>query len=311
MALITGQTAVKNHDYIVTCFGASLYSADKVLAIERQYCTGPHRGAHLHFTRGRLGSKGATGDASQWLLNARRQRARNITYYKENNEKYRKSITIWRGLYLDDNRVFYGQEDVYTPNFTVDIMLDASASRGEYQRVIAAQAYVIAEALRACGIPYQIYSFCTLRGYTVMTLYQSYEEKKKSTSVFSYCATGWNRDGLALRGARVLMGDLTDAKKILVMLTDASPNDDHPLYTGKGALSQHEYRDERAVDDTAAEAASLRRDGVRIVGLINDEIAGSMEDAQKIFGKDLVRVKTLDKMAESVGKALCHQISTF
>ena len=37
----------------------------------------------------------------------------------------------------------------------------------------------------------------------------------------------------------------------------------------------------------------------------------SMEDAQKIFGKDLVRVKTLDKMAESVGKALCHQISTF
>jgi len=40
-------------------------------------------------------------------------------------------------------------------------------------------------------------------------------------------------------------------------------------------------------------------------------IAGSMEDAQKIFGKDLVRVKTLDKMAESVGKALCHQISTF
>lgn len=122
---------------------------------------------------------------------------------------------------------------------------------------------------------------------------------------------GWNRDGLALRGARVLMGDLTDAKKILVMLTDASPNDDHPLYTGKGALSQHEYRDERAVDDTAAEAASLRRDGVRIVGLINDEIAGSMEDAQKIFGKDLVRVKTLDKMAESVGKALCHQISTF
>ena len=107
------------------------------------------------------------------------------------------------------------------------------------------------------------------------------------------------------------MGDLTDAKKILVMLTDASPNDDHPLYTGKGALSQHEYRDERAVDDTAAEAASLRRDGVRSVCLINDEIAGSMDDAQKIFGKDLVRVKTLDKMAESVGKALCHQISTF
>ena len=32
---------------------------------------------------------------------------------------------------------------------------------------------------------------------------------------------------------------------------------------------------------------------------------------KKSLGKDLVRVKTLDKMAESVGKALCHQISTF
>lgn len=40
-------------------------------------------------------------------------------------------------------------------------------------------------------------------------------KKRKKHECFSYCATGWNRDGLALRGARVLMGDLTDAKKSL------------------------------------------------------------------------------------------------
>jgi hypothetical protein len=341
MALLTGQTAVKNYQYIVSCFGASIYNASKVLDIERNCCIGSHRGSHLHFTRGRLGSRGTVGEASQWLQNAMKQRARNLAYYKENNERYRKSIAhlatqirtamqmtrmklpipaksgtlvpglVWRGIYLDDAKIFYGEENVSTPNFTVDIMLDASASRGEFQRVIAAQAYVIAEALRQCGIPYQIYSFCTLRGYTVMTLFQTYEEKKKSVNVFNYCATGWNRDGLALRGARQLMGDIGRTRKILIMLTDASPNDDRPLFDGNGMLRQHEYRGPRAIADTAAEAAALRREGVRIIGLINDEISGGMEQAEKIFGKDLVRVKDLDKMAESVGKALCHQISTF
>jgi hypothetical protein len=341
MALLTGQTAVKNYEYIVSCFGSSIYSASKVLDIERNACTGPHRGSHLHFTRGRLGSRGAVGEASRWLQNAMKQRAKNLAYYKENSERYRKSIahltaqirtalqttymklpipaksgelvpgSLWRGLYVNDDRVFYGREEVFTPDFTVDIMLDASASRGEYQRVIAAQAYVIAEALRQCGIPYQIYSFCTLRGYTVMTLFQTYEEKKKSLNVFNYCATGWNRDGLALRGARQLMGDFTKTRKILIMLTDASPNDDRPLFDGKGVLRQHEYQGTRAIQDTADEAAALRREGIRIIGLINDEIAGGLEQAKKIFGKDLVRVRSLDKMAESVGKALCHQISTF
>jgi hypothetical protein len=341
MALLTGETAVKNYQYIVTCFGSSIYSSSQMVDIERTYCTGPHEGCHLHFTRGRLGSKGATGEASRWLVNAAKQRARNLNYYKENSEAYRKSIAhlvaqlrtalqqtymklpvpaktgelvpslIWRGLYLDDERVFYGKEMQYTPDFTVDIMLDGSASRGEYQRVIAAQAYVIAEALRQCGIPYQIYSFCTIRGYTVMTVYQTYREKKKSLSVFNYCTTGWNRDGLALRGARQLMGDLSSSKKILMMLTDASPNDDRPLRDSGNILRTHEYKDARAIADTAAEAASLRRDGVRIIGLINDEISGGLAEAEKIFGKDLVRVKKIDKMAEGVGKALCHQISTF
>ena len=340
MAHLTGETAQKNYQYIVSCFGSSIYSASQMLDIERTFCTGPHEGCHLHFTRGRLGSKGATGEASRWLINAAKQRARNLNYYKENSEAYRKSIArlttqirsalqqtymklqvpakegeivpglIWCGLYLDDDRVFYGREVQYTPDFTVDIMLDGSASRGEYQRVIAAQAYVIAEALRQCGIPYQIYSFCTIRGYTVMTIYQTYGEKKRSQNVFNYCATGWNRDGLALRGARQLMGDLTSSRKILMMLTDASPNDDRPLRDGGNLLHQHEYNNERAIADTAAEAAALRRDGVRIIGLINDEISGGLAEAEKIFGKDLVRVKKIDKMAEGVGKALCHQIST-
>lgn len=339
MAIITGQTAAQNYDYIIHCFGTSIYPPQKQLEIDQACCVGVHKGCHLHFTRGHLGSKGSTGEASLWLQGARRQRVRNLAYYKEHGEKARQSIIrltqqirsamrlvrtklpvpvkagelvpslVWRAAKLQDPRVFYNQEVVATPDFTVDIMLDASASRGGAQPVIASQAFVIAEALRQCGIPYQVYSFSTLRSYTVLTLFKSYEEKKKCTNVFNYVATGWNRDGLALRGARQLMGDFSQTKKILIMLTDAQPNDDRP-FRKEGGLYQPEYREGRAVADTADEAAALRREGIRIIGLINDEVKGGMEDARKIFGKDCIRIHELDKMAESMGKILCRQIES-
>lgn len=337
MAFITGQTASENYQYIIDCFGASIYPPQKMLDIDQAWCNGPHRGCHLHFTRGRLGSKGATGEASRWLQGAHAQRVKNLAYYKDHGEQCRKSIArlthqlrsvmrmaqtrlpvpakegklvpglVWRALKVNDSRVFFERETVSSPDFTVDLMLDASASRGEYQQVIASQAYVIAESLRQCGIPYQVYSFCTLRNYTVLTLFKDYADKKRCTSLFNYVATGWNRDGLALRGARQLMGDFTQTKKILIMLTDAEPNDDKPL-VGDGLFSSSEYRDEKAVANTADEAASLRREGIRIIGLINGENQHIMKDARKIFGEDCVEVRDLDKMADSVGKMLCRQI---
>ena len=288
MAIITGQTAAQNYDYIIHCFGTSIYPPQKQLEIDQACCVGVHKGCHLHFTRGHLGSKGSTGEASLWLQGARRQRVRNLAYYKEHGEKARQSIIrltqqirsamrlvrtklpvpvkagelvpslVWRAAKLQDPRVFYNQEVVATPDFTVDIMLDASASRGEAQPVIASQAFVIAEALR---------------------------------------------------GARQLMGDFSQTKKILIMLTDAQPNDDRP-FRKEGSLYQPEYREGRAVADTADEAAALRREGIRIIGLINDEVKGGMEDARKIFGKDCIRIHELDKMAESMGKILCRQIES-
>lgn len=338
MDIITGQTQVENYQYIVDCFGASIYPPQKMLDIEQAWCSGPHRGCHLHFTRGRLGSKGTTGgEASRWLEGAHQQRVKNVAYYKDHGEQCRKSIAkltgqlrsvmrmsraklpipskegelvpglVWRALKVNDDRVFFENETVSTPDFTIDLMLDASASRGEYQQVIASQAYVIAESLRQCGIPYQVYSFCTLRDYTVLTLFKEYSDKKRCTSIFNYVATGWNRDGLALRGARQLMGDFTHTRKILIMLTDAEPNDDKPLM-GDGLFSSAEYRDEKAVANTADEAASLRREGIRVIGLINGENRHIMSDARKIFGRDCVEVRDLDKMADSVGKILCRHI---
>jgi hypothetical protein len=339
MEIITGTTAAKNYAYVVKCFGQPMYNPLKMLEINRELCTGAHKLCHLYFTRGGSQTSAIGGGAPSYLaLAAKQQRIKNLAFYKEHNELYRKSIaklkvkiansleitsqrlevpsktgtfnagSVWRALYLHDPRVFYGKEETLSPDFTVDLMLDASASRGGSQRVIAAQAYTISESLRQCGIPFQVFSFCSLRGYTVLNLFKSYTENKSAANVFNYCATGWNRDGLALRGARELMGEGTGVKRILIMFTDAAPNDDRSMTSDNNNFARHDYSESRAVADTAAEVDALKQEGIKVIGLINDETNGSLTSAKKIFGKDYVRIKHLDKMADSIGDLLCGQI---
>ena len=79
-----------------------------------------------------------------------------------------KPARVWKALYLDNPRVFERKDEVETPGFSVDILMDASSSRKQMQQKIAAQAYVLSKSLTNCGIPVQIYSYCSIRGYTVM-----------------------------------------------------------------------------------------------------------------------------------------------
>mgnify|MGYP001207976560 CR=1 FL=1 len=104
------------------------------------------------------------------------------------------------------------------------------------------------------------------------------------------------------------MGEGIGVKRILIMFTDAQPNDDHSMTSESKTIVRHDYSEARAVADTAAEVNALRQEGIKVIGLINDETNGSLGSAQKIFGKDYVRIKHLDRMADSIGDLLCGQI---
>ena len=67
---------------------------------------------------------------------------------------------------------FERKDEVETLGFSVDILMDASSSRKQMQQKIAAQAYVLSKSLTNCGIPVQIYSYCSIRGYTVMHIFK-------------------------------------------------------------------------------------------------------------------------------------------
>lgn len=236
--LLSAAEEENNRIYIQNCFGLPLYNMEESSRIEQLLCSGRHQDCHVYFTDGqRRSEENITGQIRETLRGAQAQAERNRTHYKEKLHFYENCIArlsqqirnallvypqpsrvagrsgqiapeqIWRAVYLNDERIFTEKFEEEQPDFSVDLMLDASASRLQSQETIAAQAYVIARSLHLCRIPVQVSSFLSLRGYTVIRRFCEYNEMEKDDRIFDYFAAGWNRDGLALRGAGQLMQD--------------------------------------------------------------------------------------------------------
>lgn len=219
---------------------------------------------------------------------------------------------IWRAVYLNDERIFTEKFEEEQPDFSVDLMLDASASRLQSQETIAAQAYVIARSLHLCRIPVQVTSFLSLRGYTVIRRFCGYDEMDKDERIFDYFAAGWNRDGLALRGAGQLMQDSPAKNRLLIILTDASPNDDRkipPDRAGGHPLSR-DYSGEAGIEDASSEVRALKKSGVQVMAVLNGE-DGSSEAVRRIYGDDFVRIENIRRLSDAVGTLLQKKIERF
>ena len=188
----------------------------------------------------------------------------------------------------------------------MDILLDASASQIERQESVSTQAYMIAESLTRCGIPTRVYSFCTLNGCTVLRLFRDYEESSKNEAIFDYCAAGWNRDGLAFRAAGWMMRSSHCERRLLMILSDASPNDDRKLVS---AGKKEDYNGLPGVMDTAAEVEKLRRQGVSVMCVFTGE-EEDLPNARRIYGRDLVRIRSIEQFADAVGNVLTGLIGS-
>ncbi len=341
--LISASEEENNRIYIESCFGLPLYSQSENLQIEHLLCTDRHAGCHLYFTAGQRpgGQDAAPSDPMirRAVQGARMQAQRNRAHYQERRHFYQNSITrlaqqiknallvypqplkvpsrigllapseIWRAVRLNDERIFTDTFQNEEPDFSVDLLLDASASRLQSQEIIAAQAYVIARSLTLCQIPVQVCSFLSLRGYTIIRRYCSYAEADKQDSVFDYFAAGWNRDGLALRGCGHLMEDSPAGRRLLILLTDASPNDDRriPPNRENRSFTGRDYSGDAGIEDTASEVRLLKKNGVQVMAVLNGE-DGSPEAARKIYGEDFVRIENIRHLSDGVGMLLQKQI---
>lgn len=329
--------------YVSACFGESMYSDTQQALIEKKLCVGNHKNCHLLFTRGvapekkqtvpdEIDNKRDRREILEFTKETALQYDKNKEHFQKNRAVYQNSIrtlteslrmhletadetfwdatthgrikpaSVWKALYLDNPRVFERKDEVETPGFSVDILMDASSSRKQLQQNIAAQAYVLSKSLTNCGIPVQIYSYCSIRGYTVMHIFKEYDDYGVEDELFRYVAAGNNRDGLALRAASHLMEQSQKPKKLLFVFSDASPQDDQ--IAGEGAFyKDREYTDALAVKDTVNEVQRLKNYGIDVIGIFMGS-AHDSELATKIFGRSLVKIKSINEFADAVGRVL-------
>ena len=333
------QRAAQDRAYIESCFGRCFYPPEQLRKAEQELCTGVHLGCHLWFSAGVPSpAQAPTPEARQLAQQAELQAERNRAYYAKNQELHRSVVLrlteqirncilvhqqpdqriarsgdlcagrVWRAPYLNDDRVFLCPEEENCPAFTVDLLLDASASRLHCQEVIAAQGVILAESLANCGIPVRVSAFSSLRGYTVLRVLKGFADKNRQ-NIFRYFASGWNRDGLALRAA----GDLIRyapgpaPRHLMILLTDASPNDSRRIPpTAQNPLGCA-YEDAAGVADTAAQVRTLQRQGVRVSAVFMGEDSSAGAAAQ-IYGKNMARIRGMDQLARTAGRLIQNEI---
>ena len=322
--------------YIEKYYGSSTLPEHKTIVFEKALCTGNHKNNHLHFTRGEYDSAIVDADTEYIKRVALEKREANINFYHDNYARNLQSIInltnkirntmmmnfeqsvlkskegklvpnkIWRNIYVNDNNIFSRELKNDLGNISVDILLDASASQSERQEIIASQGFIIAESLTRCQIPVKVYSFSSLRTYTVINLLRDYEENDRNDKIFNYRTSGCNRDGLAVRTALHMMENNQSEHKILIVLSDCKPNDIE-ANPGTGIIPTHiEYSGVKGVSDTAMEVKKGIFKGNTVLCVFTGD-DDDLPSAKKIYGHNFVRINSLNRFADMVGLLLQNQ----
>lgn len=260
---------------------------------------------------------------------AAEQRQKNIAYYQANSLQIRENIKqlssglevlistflkhlpekavsgklvpskAYRLPVFNDTMIFVKDGEEAENDLRVDILLDASKSRMNAQELISAEAFIISESMMKAGIQVQVLSFRSLRSYTVLEELKAFDERS-SYGVFDYFSAGWNRDALAFKAAGHLIDE--DIHKngrqrhILLVLTDASPNDSAPLAPMEGGHKSRNYEGLPPVEDARLAVNALRERGIATAAVFHGSSI-HLENLYQIYGKEYVRIRSLAQLA--------------
>ena len=253
-------------------------------------------------------------------------------------------VRAWRMPVVHDPDVFEKQRPEREMPLDVTLLLDASASRMQMQEQLAAEAWILAEALKNCHVPAAVWNFRSLRGYTVLEKMKDFSERD-CAHLFHFYAAGWNRDGLGLRlaaeellhgsgrsfaashvpdssrtcdgdtGTRIRGGSecrtadarIRDAaaaghsngrKHILIVLTDASPDDSTRLSACEKYPFGSAYEGRPAVDDAADAIAEMRAQGILVYGLFLGRTE-NLGNLSLMYGHHQVRIHDISQLARA------------
>ena len=314
--------------YVQAVFGRCTVSEPERRILENELCVGRDANCRLWITKGEP-VETADRDALEVRRSAARQRARNEAYFAEHSAMIRHSVralstrldavfssyfrhlpepsrsgrlrseAAYRLSVLHDTRIFLRDGEQTEPQLCVDLLLDASQSRMNVQETLSVESYIIAASLEALRIPVRVCAFRSLRGYLVLEVLKDWRQRD-CRGVLRYYAGGWNRDALAVETLGRLNDDpaLHGRQRLLLVLTDASPNDSTPL-SGEGLRLSREYEGAAAVQAAQEAVRGLRASGVG-VGAVFHGNTSHLENAQQIYGHACVRIRTAAQLAQGV-----------
>ena len=314
--------------YIEAVFGKLCRTPEELRVLENELCVGPDGLCRLWITKGERGGT-EDKDALEVRESAERQAKRNEAFQAEHAAMIQGSVralatrieTIfssyfkhlpeearagrirpedaWRLPVLNDAAVFLKNGEETEPEICVDLLLDASQSRMHSQEVLSAEATIIARSLEKIHIPVRVCAFRSLKSHTVLEILKDFRSRD-CRGLLRYFAGGWNRDGLAIE----TLGRLDDEaamqgrQRILLVLTDGSPNDSTPI-PAEGLLLSREYEGEAAVAAAEEAVRRLRASGVR-VGAVFHGNTSHLENVHRIYGHAYVRIQKANQLAQGV-----------
>lgn len=330
--------------YLAGTLGPLCLREKELASLEHDLCTGPHARCRLWVSKKGpagetpqdLSAKDVT-DLLRVQKDAKAQNAKNLAFWKENAirtasgvrrlsarvdeilsgteralpERARAGVLspeiAYRLPVLHDPNVFLHTGEETQRSVSLDLLLDASASRLDCQEELSAQADVIAKSFERARVPVQVSCFRSLRGYTALQILK--ERGTRDTSgIAAYFAGGWNRDGLGLRLAgRFLPKEGDFVRRFLFVLTDASPNDSVKIPPEGGRGPAREYQGNAAVLDAKEAVAELREEGIA-VGAIFLGPTLYLENLHTIYGKECVRIHRIDQLEEAVSTLLAQAL---
>jgi len=337
--IITDTSAEKTEQilkkHISAYFGEPLYDERTTAELERKLCVDSHQNCRLYYAMGSDAyDRKLRGHSADRRKAALKQMAANRAAYEADALRNRNSVLrlterirnammtylqptvcrtasgmldigrIWRGLYLDDDKVFTRVMQSDPGNICVDILLDASYSQTNRQALVSAQGYMIAQALTRCRIPVRVSSFCSISGYTVLTRYRDYFEWNNNERIFHFFTAGCNRDGLALRAICQEMEAAPCENKLLILLSDARPNDIIQFSLNGQYVN---YSEDNSILNTAAEVRSLQHRGIAVICVFTGD-DDDVPAAHTIYGRNFARIRNLEQFADTVGTLIQNQI---
>lgn len=336
--LSAAQTEAALHSYVRKYFGPPLLDEKDLAEREEALCVGDHKGCHLYYAKGDdTLDPSVHGYAAAQRRAALKQMALNKAAYDAEGTRNRTGIVrltarirnammaylqptvvraasgtldagrIWRGVYLNDNKVFTRIQNADPGALSVDLLLDASFSQADRQATVAAQGYMIAESLTRCRIPVRVSSFCSLSGYTVITRYRDYLETDQNQRIFHYFTAGCNRDGLAIRALGRDLDDFPCEHRLVILLSDAKPND--VVQINRDGVYR-DYTMNLGIENTAMEVRSLLHRDVSVICVFTGDDA-DLPAAHTIYGRNFARIRSLDQFADTVGTLIQNQIRSF